>query len=217
MDKAKQKFSALTRYQEWPYFLRLVGVLLIIAIPVLITMFVLTPIISRSGRHEERTGYVLRKGFSESDIQALVARMKQDTEFAFYFKMLSDKNITKGVSEVYRLLDPSRDKKDMRLKIQSLQDNIRPIALLQSSFDYSELGKGAQLDKESGLIKSLWLFLYEDFKLAVAGFCYKCLHDSDFRFSWDETTRQAARNVQMTIRSLPPSRQSDLKEAVNNF
>lgn len=171
-------------------------ILLVFGAPVLFLILVFKPFVAKQQveRPVSRVNYVLPADYQRSDVTALVKKMSSDSEYLFYFYAIEKDEIVKATYDVFEILDRSRSKKALLGELQSMQQKAQSLAMM---FYHLEYGEEYIADPTAypELQKVLKTFLYEEFKLAVLGVCYKGTYDEGFRFEWDRTSRLAARKL----------------------
>ena len=180
----------------WKNILKVLLILLVFGAPVLFLILVFKPFVAKQQveRPVMRVDYALPADYQRSDLTELVKKMSSDSEYLFYFYSIEKDEIVKATFEVFEILDRSRSKDNLLAEIQAMQQKAQSLAVM---FYHLEYGEDYIADPTAfpELQKVLRTFLYEEFKLAILGVCYKGTYDEEFRFEWDRTSRLAARKL----------------------
>lgn len=176
-------------------------IILVFCIPIAITMGIFTPLISRKHSQHYVGRYFLPENFSSHDMLFILERMKDDPEFAFYFRILPEDYIKKAADEIFVTMDAHRGKKALKEALLKKQARIDSLAMLLLSFDY-----GIPFYKNPvafpDLNKTLWNFIFEEFKLNIMGATYKSTYELGFQFAWSSHSLHAAQKAQNIISQL---------------
>jgi hypothetical protein len=191
---------------------RILGIVIVVTSPVILTIAIFMPVISRQRSTASAVPDNFRAEFQKENIVKLVQGMRMNGEFRFYFEILSPENIEQAIDEVYSELDQNRSSVAMKELLFSKKDQVRTKAILFNSFDYSALQSDTEDFRQESVFQPLWLFLYEDFKLTILGICYKALYDKNFSFSWEADIKQAALNLRHIIENLPEGKRLNFQE-----
>lgn len=173
---------------------------LIIVVPIIIVMSVMGTMAQEKRKKEFIQNFSLPELYSKEDVDRIIERMRQTNEFAFYFYALRPEQIEMARQEVFQILDQNRTKE---MLIQTMMTQIEPTskaAVLFSSLEYPE-DFSQDMSKYPKFKEILEQFLYEDFKLAILGLCYKATYQITFMFNWDKATRSAAVKAHKLISS----------------
>jgi hypothetical protein len=139
--------------------------------------------------------YVLENGFVRDDVTRVIQKMKEDPDFKFYFELLNNRVVVQGGEDAYAVLSAHREEKSLLTQIMIMQKHVLSFATLVNAFDIPEdfIEQQDQYEDLNEIFRNL---LYEDFKLAVLGVCYKATFDEHFAFKWDKDTLLAANKIQ---------------------
>jgi hypothetical protein len=190
-------------------FLKIGGVILIILIPVFLTILILMPVIKGSRSQKYADHYQLKEGFTAYDIDQIVDRMSQDHEFYFYFLTLSTDSVAQAVDEVQRLLNQNRGREALDRLLVKMMAGIEAEASQLSRLSYPE-DFSSRPQNYPEITQKMWNFIYEEFKLAIVGVCYKASYDTQFQFRWQSTTAQMAVRLKDLLLTLTTKQREEL-------
>ncbi|MGE0267547.1 MAG: hypothetical protein AB7S78_03690 [Candidatus Omnitrophota bacterium] len=175
--------------------------ILLFLAPVLVLMGVFTPFASKKISERIVNSYQIPDDFKIEDITQIVKKMSLDPEFLFYFNVLDKENIARGAFEAYEIMNRSRSAETFLNEINLLQKKTKSLAVMFYHLEYTE--DFVENPKSyPDLDKIMKDFLFEDFKLAVLGVCYKANYDESFLFKWDQPSRLAARKLYTIVKKL---------------
>jgi hypothetical protein len=193
----KKPYYDAAKPKVWLRYFKYLLFVVIIFIPIAVVMFVFGPVAKKKTAKDinhQYDRYMLPKGFSSSDLQAVLNKMKDDREFAFYFEALDKVQIAEVSGVAFNIIKttPQAEKLLEQIKIQ--KDKTQALSLLFSHLDYpkeffTNPAKYPQLND------TLWEFLKEEFKLTILGAIYKANYNRYFAFTWDETAYASARKL----------------------
>lgn len=171
--------------------------LLVFGAPVLVLLIIFKPFVNQRTVEERplvQIDYSLPRGYQRKDVTETVKKMSEDPEYLFYFYSINKEDIVQATFEVFEILDRARRQELLKTEIDSLQKKTQSLATMFYHLEYTD----EYVDDPSAfpeLQKVLNTFLYEEFKLAILGVCYKGTYDEMFVFQWDRTSRLAARKL----------------------
>jgi len=185
-----------------PVFIKILALLILICFPMILLWVLLTPV-ARSHKHRQRQ-YTLAVNFNQPELYTLAEQLKSDPEYAFYFSSLSPVTISRAVAEVYAMIGWQKDQTAMLETIKKMQSRLERSA---SAFELKKMTLAAADNEEAQkkLNRAIWDFIYEDFKLALAGVCYRIIHDNSFFFVWSKEAQGVAYEINQTVRNMDPA------------
>jgi hypothetical protein len=183
----------------------------VLVAPLILLAVILYPLISKNGSAKYIENYHLPQSFTRANLDTIVEKMHQDTEYQFYFRMLGPTSRQRAVDAVYQILDKSRNKEQHFQQIQSLKAQIQSKALVLNSLDYPP-DLAANIAKYPDIISKFWDFLGEEFQLTILGLVYKATYDSDFQFTWNDATRQSAQKLESIFYSFTDDQRKEIEE-----
>ncbi|MBZ0167460.1 MAG: hypothetical protein K8I00_11695 [Candidatus Omnitrophica bacterium] len=171
-------------------------VLLVFGAPVLVMVLFFKPFVSKKNVEHPvvRVDYKLPKGYQRREVSEAVKKMSDDPEYLFYFYAIEKDEILRATLDVYEILDRARSQESLLTEVETLQMKTKSLAVMFYHLDYDD-GYIEDPTAFPELQKVLKTFLYEEFKLAILGVCYKSTYANDFRFEWDRTSQLAARKL----------------------
>lgn len=175
--------------------------ILLFLAPVLVLMGVFTPFASKKISERVMSNYQVPEDFKIEDITQVVKNMRSDPNFLFYFSVLDKDNIAQGTFETYEIMNRSRSNAALLSELNRLQQKTKSLAVMFYHLEYTE-DFVQNPESYPDLNKIMMNFLFEDFKLAVLGICYKSNYDESFVFQWDQPSRLAARKLYTIVKKL---------------
>lgn len=193
-------------------------IFLIIAIltaPMAILAIVLYPMVAATNARKYGENFSLKNGFTRADVETVVAKMREDSDYQFYFKMLGKDSVQRAVDNVYAVLDQSRDQKKHLEEIENFKQQIHLTATLLNNIHYpDDFSKDPMAYPD--LIKTFWGFIGQEFQLTILGLCYKSTYDINFQFHWSDSARQAAQKLEGLLFSLTNEQRKQIERSLNN-
>jgi len=170
---------------------------LLIMAPIIIIMVIMTPLAQKKAE-ERRTLYLLPTDFAYEDVHKLVANLRHDGEFNFYFSVLREDQIESSITDAFKSLDENRTQESLA---QAIKDSKANIATISTLFLHLEIPKDFSKTPEQypDLSRVVFQFLSEEFSLTILGVVYKSNYDQDFVFQWDDENRTSALKLQKLI------------------
>jgi hypothetical protein len=193
----KKPYYDVAKPKVWLRYLKYLLFVGIIFIPIGLVMFTLGPVAKKKNAKDinhQYDRYMLPKGFTSSDLQAVLNKMKDDREFSFYFEALDKAQIAEVSGIAFNIIktNPEAEKLVEQIKIQ--KNKTQSLSLLFSHLDYPK-DFFRNPTKYPELNDTLWEFLKEEFKLTILGAIYKANYNRYFAFTWDETAFASARKL----------------------
>src|SRR5690242_13741844 len=93
---------------EQKIVLKIILGVLVLSLPVILLMVFFKPIAEKKNLTRYTKEYKLPQKFNAQDVQVLIANMKHDPEFVFYFYALTPDMVEEGVKKITSLLDQNR-------------------------------------------------------------------------------------------------------------
>ena len=180
---------------------KLLLIVLILVAPLIVLAIALYPFIFVSNTQKYVEHYRLPKGFSRDNIAAVVAQMRKDTEYQFYFKVMEQEDINEAVDAAYQVLDKSRDNDQHFRQMAALKDRIQSTAVSLNNISYPDDFADNPLVYPE-LLKKFRSFLDDEFQLTILGLSYKATYDSHFQFSWSDAAKLSAHKMESIFNSL---------------
>lgn len=174
----------------------IIGILLI---PILLTVLICRPIISRHMSRSNIVQYRLPESFSKSDLEQMLWRMGREPEYAFYFKPLSAEDLKHFTDEIYALLDAYRGRERQLNLVREMQSSVEDMAVLINTLS---LPDNMTAESHPDIVVIFWKFFLKEFQTTVAGLSYKATYDQDFRLEWSSQARDAAQKLKEVFSSL---------------
>lgn len=171
-------------------------VLVVFGAPVLVLVLVFKPFVAKKNveRPVVRIDYKLPENYARREVSETVKKMSEDPEYLFYFYAIEKGEILRATLDAYEILDRARSQESLLSEVETLQKKTQSLAVMFYHLDYDD----AYIEDPTAfpeLQKVLKTFLYEEFKLAILGVCYKGTYANEFRFQWDRTSHLAARKL----------------------
>ncbi len=187
--------------------------LILLAVFVLLSAAVLYSIsLIQERRWEEGLkAYVLPEDFSQEDVGRVIQAMRNDAEFAFYFRAFTEQEVGRATAEVYALMRTFKDRKDflhaIEKKTGTVSSLVRVLLTTDMPDDYAK--NPARYPELRNLMGK---FYFEDFQLTILGACYRSTYDKHFRFHWGSEARALARRLNRLIVEAGKKRLISLKD-----
>ena len=189
---------------EWEKYLKYFLIFLVIFIPLLVVVFVFSPLAKQKNLEEinaQYDRYVLQPQFTKENFEQLIEKMKEDNEFRFYFYAFPNDQVDLVVRETYEILDQNREGEQLLNIIQEQKKMVQGLSVVFSSLEYSDsFIKNPKSYPE--LNNVLWSFLQEEFKLTLLGAIYKSNFNREFLFLWTDSVHLSADKLRKIIFSL---------------
>ncbi len=186
-------------------------ILAVLVAPLILLTVILYPMIKKSGPEKYIENYHLPQAFTRANLDTIVDKMHQDTEYQFYFRMLGPKSREQAVSATYQILDKSRTPQKQLQEMQALKGQIESKALVLNTLNFpSDLT--TNVSQYPDIISKFWDFLGEEFQLTILGLVYKATYDENFHFIWNDATRQAAQKLESIFYSFTDEQRKEIEE-----
>ena len=202
----------------WTSLTRIVLVAVLLCVPVALTVTLLTPFIrqKQTAALPPPDAYLLPRDAAASaeDVARIMDRLRMDPAFKYYFRVLPTENIEQAGAELVAMLSgPASGASGLLKTIQDQQSRVESLAAGIMGMDYTS---GVSLESVPGqrLAAVLWIFLYEEFKTAVLGACYKSTYDPAFHFQWTAETQQAGLTLRRVFAGLTDQQRQALGATV---
>lgn len=181
--------------------LRVLLLILLIFAPIILLMVIFTPIASEKIPERIVNDYRLKPNYQAEDLVETVKKMRLDPDFVFYFWALDSDQVAKATYETYEILDRARTKELLLPELEALQEKVKAMAVMFYHMDYSDefISKP---DRYPDLKQLMDQLVYQEFKLALGGLCYKSNYDKFFRFSWSDTELLAAQKLHRVLKDI---------------
>ncbi len=181
--------------------LKIILFVLLLFAPIIILMVIFTPFAEEKIAERVVNDYRLPGNYTQEDIVNTVKKMRRDPEFQFYFYAVPLDRVAEATYEVYEIMNRSRSQEGLRAEMTQLQEKIKAMAVVFYHMDY---GDNFITNPEGfpDLNKIMNDLVYEEFKLAVMGVCYKSTYDESFRFEWTQTERLAAQKLHKVLKQI---------------
>lgn len=198
----KKAFQNLTHF---PLPIRFLAVFAVILIPILVVMALFYPFIVKKQGRGRSVSYHMPADFTRNDLQNIVAQMRHDPQCNLYFRWLPEKIIENAAGAVYADLDQHQGQARHYELLRATKIKVESFAILFNNLEYSEAFFKMPL-KYPDLINALRGFLEEEFKLMIAGLCYKTLYDANFKFEWDSSAHASSAKFRKVLSRFDQSR-----------
>lgn len=181
--------------------LKIILFVLLLFAPIIVLMVIFTPFAEEKITERIVNDYRLPSNYTQEDIVNTVKKMRRDPEFQFYFFAIPLDRVAEATYEVFETMDRSRGQEALKTEMNQLQEKIKAMAVVFYHMDYGD----SFIEDPSAfpdLKKILDDLVYEEFKLAVMGVCYKSTYDDTFRFEWTQTERLAAQKLHKVLKQI---------------
>lgn len=189
---------------EWEKYLKYLLISLVIFIPLLVVVFVFSPLAKQKNLEAiniQYDRYVLPPQYTKKNFEQLIEKMKEDNEFRFYFYAFSNEQVDLVVRETYEILDQSREGDKLLNIIQEQKNIVQGLSEVFASLEYSDSFIKSPKNYPE-LNNVLWSFLQEEFKLTLLGAIYKSNFNREFLFLWTDSVHLTADKLRKIIFSL---------------
>jgi len=172
--------------------------LLILFAPIILVMVIIGPLASRKNNQDVLAQYRLPENFSALDVQRIVAVMRQNPEFEFYFTYLTADEVNVITKDAADILLAVNNKEEL---LSTINSQVEAVSSLSTLFTLLDVPDEFYISPwEYPQIKQVvYDFLRKEFLLTILGTCYKSTYAPEFTFNWGATHKKSALKLQQIL------------------